>query len=70
MISKTDIKKCGNCEYWTGMREPIFDRAGIPKNNIIDRMGDCTNENSRNFCGKSREQLRSCKNFSKWTELL
>lgn len=68
MISRTDIMKCGNCEYWTGQREPIFDRKGIPKNSITDKTGNCEKEGSR-FCGKAREQNLKCKSFSKWTEL-
>ena len=68
MASKTSTIKCGNCEYWTGKREPIFDRYDVPKNSIIDKIGNCEKEGSR-FCGQSRKQGASCKCFSKWTEL-
>ena len=70
MISKTSIVKCGTCQYWTGNRNPVFDKNGNPKVDIIDKEGVCENENCRKFCGKIRRQDLSCQHFSKWTELL
>ena len=69
MISKTDREICGNCEYWTGERAPIFDRNGIPKNDIKIINGDCANPMSK-FCDMRRTRNLNCKHFSKWTELL
>lgn len=68
LISKTDVIKCGTCEYWTGERKPIFDRHDMPKVNIIDGIGDCENQESR-FCGQPRPQGLKCKAFTKWPEL-
>lgn len=68
MASNTDTIKCGTCEYWTGQREPVFDRKGQPKVKIIDRIGNCEKEGSR-FCGQTREQQLHCKYYSKWPEL-
>jgi len=69
MISKTDIAKCGNCDYWAGNREPCFDKHSTPKNNIIDAQGICNSIHSQ-FTDELRKQQRTCKHFSKWTELL
>jgi len=69
MISKTDRKICGTCEYWTGERKPIFDRNGIPKINIIDNYGVCNHATSV-FVDEQRRKDLNCKNFSKWTEIL
>lgn len=70
MASNTDTVKCGNCQYWTGSRNPVFAKNGTPKVDIIDTQGKSENEYSRRFCGKPRKQSLSCKHFSKWTELL
>ena len=69
MISKTDRMMCGTCAYWTGRREPIFDKKGIPKVRIDDRFASCENEGSR-FCGAVREHSAKCGKYSKWTEIL
>lgn len=69
MRSKTDREICGNCEHWTGERTPIFDRNGVPKNDIKSTAGDCTNPMSH-FCDNKRARDYKCKHFSKWTELL
>jgi len=68
MIGKTDTRKCGTCEYWTGKREPIFDKNGKPKIHIDDDTGSCEKYDSR-FHEQSRRQELSCKYYSKWTEL-
>lgn len=68
MQSKTDRRMCGTCEYWTGLRQPIFVGNGIPKVNIIDKTGSCECSIS-NFEGQSRQCEKACKNYSKWTEL-
>lgn len=68
MKTSTETVKCGNCQYWTGAREPVFDVKGIPKVDITDDVGNCENEGSR-FCGQMRKKSASCKDFSKWTEL-
>ena len=36
MLSKTDRKICGTCQFWTGKRDPVFDRKGVPKIDISD----------------------------------
>ena len=69
MISKTDREICGNCEYWTGERQPIFDGHGVPKNDIKNTAGECLNPMSR-FCDGKRTRDLKCRHFSKWTELL
>lgn len=68
MKTNTETVKCGNCQYWTGAREPVFDAKGIPKVDITDDVGNCENEGSR-FCRQMRKKSASCKDFSKWTEL-
>lgn len=68
-IRKTERTICGTCEYWTGKRNPIFDKKGMPKVDIIDKMGQCENINSI-FLDKERREELNCKHFSKWTELL
>lgn len=68
MKTSVDIKKCGNCQYWTGSREPVFNERGEPKVEIHDKCGECENEISK-FCNQKRKKEQSCKNFSKWTEL-
>jgi len=70
LISKTSIVKCVTCQYWTGKRDAVFDKKGIPKIDIVDLIGECENENYKRFCGTKRSQKGSCKHFSKWTELL
>lgn len=69
MISKTDRMICGTCAFWTGSREPIFDKKGTPKVRIDDRFGSCENEASRK-CGETRNHSSKCGKFSKWTEVL
>ena len=68
MISKTNIVKCGTCEYWTGKREPVFDAKGSPKVRIDDFFGECQKQESR-FCDQKRDQKLKCMHYSKWTEL-
>lgn len=69
MISKTERTICGTCEYWTGMREPIFDKNGNPKIRIDDEAGVCCNYKSR-FGDQPRKKDANCKKYSKWTEIL
>ena len=69
MISKTERRICGTCEYWTGKREPVFDKKGIPKVSMDDQSGECENESSR-FCEQPRDRSSSCVKYSKWTEIL
>lgn len=69
MKSKTDRAICGTCEYWTGGREPIFDKNGTPKIDICDRTGQCQNQNSR-FIDTVRKDSAKCVHYSKWTEIL
>ena len=68
MKTSTETVKCGNCDYWTGAREPVFDGKGQPKVDIKDAVGNCEKEGSR-FCGQKRNKGAKCKCFSKWTEL-
>ena len=68
MKTRTDVEKCGNCEYWTGSRKPVFDAHDLPKIEIYDEYGNCENEQSR-FCGNSRKKGMKCKYFFKWTDL-
>lgn len=68
MKTSTETEKCGNCQYWTGAREPVFDAKGTPKVNITDDYGDCEKVGAR-FYGQSRKKSAKCKYFSKWTEL-
>lgn len=68
MISKTERIICGTCEYWTGNRNPVFDKKGNPKVDIADETGQCENVMSRQY-EKSRKRDASCVHFSKWTEL-
>ena len=70
MRSNTNTEKCGTCQYWTGRRNPVFDKNGNPKVDIIDRVGNCENENYKRFCGTRRTQNSKCIHFSKWTEIL
>ncbi len=69
MRSKTDRVICGTCEYWTGVRNPIFNGKGIPKVDIIDEIGICQHPHST-FCDAERKKHLCCKRHSKWTELL
>ena len=69
MKSKTDRAICGTCEYWTGGREPTFDKNGTPKIDICDRTGFCQNQNSR-FVDQIRQKDKNCIHYSKWTEIL
>lgn len=69
MLSKTNREICGNCEFWSGGRVPIFTGEGVPKNNITDKFGSCINYNSK-LCDKTRKNDSGCKDFSKWPEIL
>ena len=69
MRSKTDVRKCGTCQYWTGNRNPVFTAKDEPRVDIVDTIGECECGTS-NFCGVERKQTLSCKKYSKWTELL
>lgn len=69
MVSKTDRKICGTCEYWTGCRAPMFDKKGVPKVSILDEVGICNNFTS-SFADQPRKKELKCKNYSKWPELL
>ena len=69
MQSKTDRKMCGTCEYWSGNREPVFDKCGRPKLNIYDRKGLC-NKQAHRFSDQVREYDLCCGRYSKWTEIL
>lgn len=69
MRSKTDRVICGTCEFWTGMRNPVFDSKGIPKIDIIDNLGLCQNPCS-SFCDVERKNHLNCIRYSKWTEIL
>lgn len=69
MQSKTERRICGTCEYWTGLRNPIFASNGEPKVNIEDKEG-CCEYYSSHFYEQSRQYDRNCKKYSKWTELL
>lgn len=66
--SRTDVKKCGTCQYWTGNRIPVFTEKGEPRVDIIDDVGECEC-GTCNFYGYARKQTLSCKKYSKWTEL-
>lgn len=69
MSHKTDRIMCGTCQYWTGRREPIFDRNGNAKISISDAIGNCECTQSSKYDQARRKDL-SCKNYYKWTELL
>lgn len=69
MRSKTEREICGTCEYWTGERDPVFDKKGIPKIDIIDQNGICENVHS-NFLDRPRKCDAKCVRYSKWTEIL
>lgn len=69
MRSKTDRIICGTCQFWTGKREPVFDKKGTPKIDIIDEIGLCQNVNSTFLDEKRKKQLNCCR-YSKWTEIL
>ena len=69
MQCKTDRKICGTCDYWSGNREPVFDKNGNPKLNILDRSGICNKANHR-FEDQPRDYQRCCGRYSKWTEIL
>ena len=69
MQSKTDRRMCGTCEYWTGKREPVFDRKGNPKINIYDKRAICNKQDYR-FADQNREYQHGCCRYSKWTEIL
>lgn len=69
MVSKTDRTICGTCQYWTGERDPIFDKNGVAKVTITDKTGFCQKEGCR-FDGQTRRQDNCCIRYSKWTELL
>ena len=69
VISKTSRQICGTCQYWTGAREPVFDRMGEPKVDIVDLEGECQNIQCKFVDQKRKSQLK-CKHYSKWTEIL
>ena len=69
MRSKTDREMCGTCEYWTGKRNPVFDKNGKPKIDILDEIGSCECYVS-SMEGLPRRRDLKCKCFSKWTEIL
>lgn len=69
MLSKTDRVICGTCEYWTGSREPVFDKNGVPKIRIDDKIGECCKVGSK-FTDQERKKDLKCKMYSKWTEIL
>ena len=69
MQSKTDRIMCGTCEYWTGEREPVFDKKGNAKINIYDNYGVCCKMDCR-FADQTRKKDAYCMKYSKWTELL
>lgn len=68
MRSKTDRVMCGTCQYWTGQREPVFDKNGNPKVDIFDEYGACEHPHVP-IEAKRRRDLR-CVRHSKWTEIL
>ena len=68
MKTRTDVVKCGNCEYWTGARKPVFDAKERPMVEITDDYGNCENELSK-FCNSSRKKSMKCIHFDKWTDL-
>lgn len=69
MQSKTDRKMCGTCEYWSGSREPVFDRKGNPKVNIQEKHAVCNKQDHR-FANENRWYDNCCGRYSKWTEIL
>lgn len=69
MQSKPDRQMCGTCEYWTGKREPAFDRQGKPKVNIHDMHAKCSKQNHR-FTDENRWRDQCCIRYCKWTEIL
>lgn len=69
MQSKTERKICGTCEYWTGNREPVFDKKGIPKVNIYDKRAICAKQGHR-FSDSNRERDLCCGRYTKWSEIL
>lgn len=68
MRSKTDRVICGTCEYWTGERNPVFDRQGKPKVDILDEIAFCQHPSFETPREKRKDQ--KCVHHSKWTELL
>ncbi len=68
MRSKTDRRMCGTCEFWNGVRQPIFDEHGNPKIEIHSEQGICECSLS-SFEGGQRRRDLCCKCYSKWTEL-
>ena len=68
MRSKTDRVICGTCEYWTGERNPVFDRQGKPKVDILDEIAFCQHPYFETPREKRKDQ--KCAHHSKWTELL
>lgn len=69
MQSKTDRKICGTCQYWSGKREPVFDKESMPKVNIYDKLGICNKQGHR-FTDENRRCDLCCGRYSKWTEIL
>ena len=69
MQSETDRKICGTCEYWSGNREPVYDKNSRPKINIYDKHA-MRNKQGHRFTDTSRECQLCCGRYSKWTEIL
>ena len=53
MQSITDRKMCDTCEYWSGKREPVFDRHAI-----------CNKQDYR-FADENRGCQQCCTRYSK-----
>lgn len=68
MVSKTDRKMCGTCEFWIGDRNPCFDQNSVPKLFIKDKIGICQNVNCK-FTDQKRKYDLTCVKYSKWTEI-
>ena len=69
MLSKTDRKICGTCEFWSGNREPTFDQYGRPKINILDNKAICNKQDYR-FADQNRAYQQCCVRYCKWSEIL
>ena len=69
MKTNPNVIKCGNCHYWTGLREPVLDNHGQEKVVIHDDTGECERSESK-FFGQDRKKNAKCKEFYKWTELM
>ena len=69
MRSKTNVKKCGTCDFWIGEREFVYDSKSVLKIDIFNERGLCNNVHS-NFTDKVRSQGAKCIKYSKWTEII